>query len=59
MTRDPFTVRLDTELVDAVRIIIEKKISSLPVVNEQELVGILTDVDALHVLVELLSKSST
>ncbi len=58
MTRDPLTVRLDTELVEAVRIIIEKKISSLPVVNEQELVGILTDVDALHVLVELLSKSS-
>jgi acetoin utilization protein AcuB len=56
MTRDPFTVRLDTEIVDAVRVLVEKKISSLPVVNEEELVGIFTDVDALHVLLELLKK---
>jgi len=59
MTRDPFTVRLDTEIVDAVRVLVEKKISSLPVVNEEELVGIFTDVDALHVLLELLKESSS
>jgi acetoin utilization protein AcuB len=56
MTRDPFTVRLDTDLVDAVQVLVDKKISSLPVVNGAELVGILTEVDALRVLLEILNK---
>ncbi len=57
MTREPFTVRLDTDLVDAVRILVDKRISSLPVVNGAELVGILTEIDALRVLLEVLNKS--
>ena len=56
MTREPFTVRLDTEVDEAVRLIIDKKISSLPVVNGAELVGIFTEVDALRILLEVLAK---
>jgi CBS domain-containing protein len=48
---------LDTDLVDAVRILVDKRISSLPVVNGAELVGIFTEVDALRVLVEVLSRT--
>lgn len=56
MTREPFTVRLDTDLVDAVRILVDKRFSALPVVNGDELVGILTDIDALRVLLDILEK---
>lgn len=58
MTREPFTVRLDTNLKDAVRMMVDKKISSLPVVNGSELVGIFTEVDALRVLLEVLPKEA-
>lgn len=58
MTREPFTVRLDTDLIDAVRVLVDKKISSLPVVNGAELVGIFTEVDALRVLLDVLDKST-
>jgi acetoin utilization protein AcuB len=57
MTRDPFTVSPDLELIEAVRALANKKIGGLPVVNgSKELVGIFTDVDALRVLVEVLSE---
>lgn len=57
MTRDPFTVSPDLELIEAVRALADKKIGGLPVVNgSNELVGIFTDVDALRVLVEVLSE---
>jgi acetoin utilization protein AcuB len=58
MTREPFTVRLDTELEKAVGLLVEKKLGSLPVVNGAELVGIFTEVDALRVLLEILQKTS-
>jgi acetoin utilization protein AcuB len=56
MTREPFTVRLDTDIEEAVRLLVDKKISSLPVVNGPELVGIFTEVDALRILLEVLKK---
>ena len=56
MTREPFTVRLDTDLGEAVGLLVEKKLGSLPVVNGAELVGIFTEVDALRVLLEVLKK---
>lgn len=58
MTREPFTVRLDTDLVEAVRVLVDKRISSLPVVNGAELVGIFTEVDALRCLLEVLKKEA-
>ena len=56
MTREPFTVRLDTDVEEAVGLLVDKKISSLPVVNGDELVGIFTEVDALRILLELMKK---
>lgn len=54
MTREPLTVTEDTPLVDAVRLIVEKKFGSLPVVRGEELVGIFTEIDALKILLEKL-----
>lgn len=52
MTREPLTVTPDTPLVDAVRLMVEKKFGSFPVVNGDDLVGIFTEIDALKVLIE-------
>ncbi len=53
MTKEPVTVTEDTPLVDALRVMVEKKFGSLPVVRGEELIGIFTDIDALKVLLEL------
>jgi acetoin utilization protein AcuB len=55
MTREPFTVQEDTSLVDAVKVLIEKKFGGLPVVNGRELVGIFTQIDALKILLRSLN----
>jgi acetoin utilization protein AcuB len=57
MTYLPITVRLDSPLEEAVRQMSERRIGCLPVIDAQGLlVGIFTEVDAMHLLVELLSK---
>ncbi len=46
MTADPITVSPETSLQEAIRILAEKKISGLPVVNSQgKLVGIISETD--------------
>jgi len=45
MTTDPLTTTPDTPLVEAARLMSERKIGCLPVVNEGRLVGILTEGD--------------
>lgn len=55
MTREPFTVVEDTALVDAVKVLVEKKFGGLPVVNGKELVGIFTQIDALKILLRSLN----
>ncbi|MGL5077109.1 MAG: CBS domain-containing protein [Waterburya sp.] len=46
MTADPITVSPETSLQEAIRILVEKKISGLPVVNsEGKLVGIISETD--------------
>lgn len=57
MTREPFTVSEDTPLVEAVRVLVERKFGSLPVTNGNEIVGIFTEIDALKVLMKSLSVS--
>ena len=53
MTTDVFTVTLETPVFDTIKIIIDKHISGLPVVdNHKKLVGIITEKDLLRVLVE-------
>lgn len=56
MTREPFTVKATTPLVEAVTILVEKKFGSLPVVDGKELVGIFTEIDALKILLNHLQK---
>jgi CBS domain-containing protein len=46
MTADPITVSPQTSLQEAIQILVEKKISGLPVVNsEGKLVGIISETD--------------
>jgi len=51
MTTEPITTTPDTPLVDAARLLMERKIGCLPVVSNERLVGILTESDfvALYV----------
>jgi CBS domain-containing protein len=45
MSNDPVTISPDSELADAARLMCERKIGCLPVVEDGELVGILTESD--------------
>jgi CBS domain-containing protein len=49
MTRDPMTVQPDTQLKEAVKIFIDRKMGALPVVADGHLVGIITQIDLLRV----------
>lgn len=55
MTREPFTVASQTSLIEAVRVLVEKRIGSIPVVDGTDLVGIFTERDALRVLLGLIA----
>ncbi len=48
------TVGPDCPLVDAAQIMVQRKIGCLPVLDGNELVGIITETDILKILVELL-----
>jgi len=45
MTTDPVTTTSDTPLAEAARLMLERKIGCLPVVDDGKLVGILTESD--------------
>ncbi|MEM8722180.1 MAG: CBS domain-containing protein [Cyanobacteria bacterium P01_G01_bin.39] len=46
MTTDPITVSPETSLEDAIKILADKKISGLPVVNPQgDLIGVISETD--------------
>ena len=53
MTKNPITVPIDTELVDAAKIMIKNHISTLPVLEEDYLVGLITEGDIFRAFVEL------
>lgn len=57
MIQSPLTVTPDTPLLKAVETLFATKYGSLPVVEEGRCVGILTDNDLLHALVDLLKNS--
>jgi len=62
MIKDPITVKADTEIDDAARLIYYNKIGGLPVVDEgQRLVGIITVADIMAAFIELMGilKSSS
>ena len=48
MVKDVITVGPDTEIHEAVQIMIEKKIGCLPVVSDGDLVGMVTETDMLR-----------
>ena len=55
MTEDPLTVAPDAPVENAARLLVERNIGCLPVVDDGELVGILTGSDLLRSFVELLA----
>ncbi len=57
MTRDPLTVPPDTPVIDAIRIMRDHRISCLPVLQDDKLVGILTERDFMPVAAELLQRN--
>jgi len=54
MTREPMTIAPDLDLKSAVKIFIERKVGALPVVENAQLVGIVSQIDLLRVLHDLL-----
>jgi acetoin utilization protein AcuB len=54
MVRDVITTTEDTPIEKAARIMLEKKIGCLPVMRGNRLVGIITDIDLMRMMVELL-----
>lgn len=54
MTKDLYTVTPSTTIEEAVKLINEKRINSLPVLAGDELVGIITTCDLLNVLLEFM-----
>jgi acetoin utilization protein AcuB len=54
MVRKVLTVTEDVTVEDAAQIMVENKIGSLPVMRDQALVGIVTDVDMLRALTNLM-----
>jgi len=48
------TVQEDTPIEEAARVIVDNKISSLPVMRGKELVGIITETDLFRIMLEML-----
>lgn len=54
MTRGVIAVTPETPLEEAARIMADNKIGGMPVVNEQQLVGIITETDMFRAMIDLL-----
>ncbi len=52
MKKDVFTVTPETRIADAARLMMEKKIGGLPVVENGKLVGIITESDIFRLVVK-------
>lgn len=53
MTKKPLTIQQNAPIIDAAQIMLEKKVSGLPVVDQDgKLVGILTESDVFRMLVK-------
>ena len=53
MTKDPMTISSDLSLIDAAQMMLENKISALPVIENDQLVGIITESDIFQAFVKL------
>ena len=56
MTKRVFTVTPETSIADAARVLLERRIGGLPVVQGDLLVGIITKTDILAAFVEIMQK---
>lgn len=54
MAQSPKTIPADASLTEAARLMLEYEISALPVLDSDELVGIITESDIFRVLVKRL-----
>ena len=58
MTRDPVTISSDASIFDAAQLMLENKIGGLPVVDEGELVGVITESDIFREMVQQEAKAT-
>jgi CBS domain-containing protein len=58
MEKDPITIGPDEDVKFAILLMIDKKISSLPVVDNGELIGILTDKDTVQIWQKMKKRSN-
>nr|WP_232218896.1 CBS domain-containing protein [Chloroflexus sp. Y-396-1] len=58
MTREVYTVTVDTPIEEAARIMADRRIGGLPVMKGNELVGIITETDLFKVFLELMGARS-
>jgi len=56
MSKRVFTVTPETSIADAARVLLERRIGGLPVVQGDLLVGIITKTDILAAFVEIMQK---
>lgn len=56
MTRHPVVIGPEDDLVTAAKLLIQNKISGLPVMQDERLVGIVSEIDILNIMVDLLEK---
>ena len=54
MTKDVITIAEDTPIEEAARILADNKIGCLPVMKDENLVGIITETDLFRLLLELM-----
>jgi len=54
MTANPLTLPEDSDLIEAVRMMQEQKFGGIPIVEGDQIVGILTETDLMKHLIELL-----
>ena len=56
MTKNPKYISLTASIIDAAKLMLKHKISALPVLDENKLVGIITESDIFRAFVELEEK---
>lgn len=56
MIKNPYTVTQDASLLEAMKIMKENKIGCLPVVNDGELIGVITETDFLKISTRLMER---
>ena len=53
MTKDPMTISPNASLIDSARMMLENRISALPVIEDEHLVGIITESDIFRAFVKM------